>query len=176
MGSSLGNYSICFRRSTLILTTKRVEKVKIILRKELDNLGAQGDVVTVKDGYARNYLIPKGFATRATDGAVKAIENEKKQRAFKIEKERKAARELADSIERISLSIPTKAGESGKLFGTVTTQMISDTLKTQGFEVDKKNIVIEESIKMLGNYEVSAKLYTDVIAKLKIEVVAESAE
>jgi large subunit ribosomal protein L9 len=148
--------------------------VKIILRKEMDNLGEQGEVVTVKDGYARNYLIPKGYATRATEGAIKAIENEKKQRAFKIEKERKAARELADSIERITLSIPTKAGESGKLFGTVTSQMISDALKAKGFEVEKKNINIEDSIKMLGNYEISAKLYSDVLATVKIEVVAEA--
>ncbi len=140
----------------------------------MDNLGEQGEVVTVKDGYARNYLIPKGYATRATEGAIKAIENEKKQRAFKIEKERKAARELADSIERITLSIPTKAGESGKLFGTVTSQMISDALKAKGIEVEKKNINIEDSIKMLGNYEISAKLYSDVMATVKIEVVAEA--
>lgn len=148
--------------------------MKVILRKEQENLGAQGDVVTVKDGYARNYLIPKGIATRASEGAIRAIENEKKQRAFKIEKERKAARELTESLERLSLSIPAKAGESGKLFGTVTSQMVSDALKAQGFDVNKKDITIDEPIKTLGNYELRAKCYTDVIAKLKIEVVAEA--
>ncbi|ACF13121.1 ribosomal protein L9 [Chloroherpeton thalassium ATCC 35110] len=150
--------------------------MKIILRKEVSSLGLQGEVVTVKDGYARNFLIPNGLAIRATEGAIKAIETEKKQRAFKIEKERKAARELADSIERISLSVCVKAGESGKLFGTVTPQMIADGLKTKGFDVDRKQITIEEPIKALGKYEVSIKLYTDVVATLKLEVEGEAVE
>jgi len=149
--------------------------VKIILRKEVGNLGIQGEVVAVKDGYARNYLIPQGLAIRATEGAIKAIETEKKQRAFKIEKERKAARELADSIERLTLSLSAKAGDSGRLFGTITSQMVADALKAQGFDVDRKQINIEEPIKTLGKYEISVKLYTDVLATLNIEVEAEAA-
>jgi large subunit ribosomal protein L9 len=150
--------------------------VKIILRKEVENLGTQGEAVTVKDGYARNYLIPRGLAVRATDGAIRAIDTEKKQRAFKIEKERKTAREFAEGIERITLTVHARAGESGKLFGTITTQMIVDGLKTKGYDIDRKHVTVEEPIKTLGNHTVKIKFYSDVFAALNVLVEAESAE
>jgi large subunit ribosomal protein L9 len=150
--------------------------MKIILKKEVEKLGEIGDVLTVKDGYARNYLIPKGLAVRATDGMLKAIEIEKKQKAFKIERERKAARELAESLERFSLIVKAKAGEGGRLYGTVTAQMIVDGLKAKGFEVDRKQITIDPPIKQVGKYQVAVKLYSDVVATLNLEVEAEAAE
>lgn len=150
--------------------------MKIILKKEVDKLGEIGDMLIVKDGYARNYLIPKGLAVRATDGMLKAIEIEKKQKAFKIERERKAARELAESLERLLLNVKVKAGEEGRLYGTVTTQMVADRLKSKGFEIDRKQITIDPPIKQVGKYEVAVKLYSDVVAKLNLEVEAESTE
>jgi large subunit ribosomal protein L9 len=148
--------------------------VKIILRKEVESLGTEGEVVTVKNGYARNYLIPKGLAIRATEGTIRAIETEKQQRAFKIEKERKSARDLAENIERLTLVVRAKAGESGKLFGAVTQQTVSDSLKTQGYDVDRKHVTIEEPIRALGNYTVRVKLFTDVFANVKVQVEAQS--
>jgi large subunit ribosomal protein L9 len=147
--------------------------VKIILRKEVDKLGSQGEVVTVADGYARNFLIPRGFATRATDGTLKAIAVEKKQREFKVERERKTARELGESIERLLLVIKVKAGDEGRLFGTVTAPMIAHELKEKGFEVDRKHITIEPPIKQVGRHEAMLKLYADVIVKLNLDVQAE---
>lgn len=150
--------------------------MKVILKKEVEKLGEMGDVVTVKDGYARNYLIPRGLAVRATEGMLKAIEEEKKQKAFKIERERKAARELAESLERLLLNVKAKAGEEGKLYGAITTQMIADKLKDKGFDIDRKQITIDPPIKQVGKHQVSIKLYSDVIAKLNLEVEAEAAE
>ncbi len=150
--------------------------MKIILKKEVEKLGGVGDVLTVKDGYARNYLIPKGLAVRATAGMLKAMEVEKKQKAFKIERERKAARELAESLERLVLTIKAKAGEGGRLYGAVTTQMIAEALKAKGFEIDRKQIMIDPPIKQVGKHEVAVKLYTDVVAKLQLEVEAGATE
>lgn len=148
--------------------------MQVILKKDVEKLGEAGQVVKVKDGYARNYLIPRGLAVRATDGMLKALEEEKKQKAFKIERERKAARELAASLERLTLCIKAKAGEEGRLYGTVTTQMVADALKAQGFDIDRKQITIDPPIKQLGKHEASVKLYSDVVAKLQLEVEAEA--
>jgi LSU ribosomal protein L9P len=150
--------------------------MQVILKKEIEKLGEAGDVVKVRDGYARNYLIPRGLAVRATEGLLKALAEEKKQKAFKIERERKAARELAETLERLQLVIKAKAGEGGRLYGTVTPQMVSDALSAKGFEIDRKKITIEPPIKTLGKHEVSVKLYSDVFATLHLEVEAEAAE
>lgn len=138
-------------------------------------LGDAGEVVTVKNGYANNYLIPQGFAIRATEGTLKALETEKKQQAHKIEQRRKEARELSAKIEQMTLNISAKSGESGKLFGTVTAGDIAEALKAQGVEIDRRKIQLEAPIKALGKYEAVAKLYMDVTAKLSIEVQAEGA-
>ncbi|MFN3393858.1 MAG: 50S ribosomal protein L9 [Candidatus Thermochlorobacter sp.] len=150
--------------------------MQVILKKQVEKLGEPGEVVKVKDGYARKYLIPRGLAVRATDGMLKALEEEKKQKAFKIERERKAARELAESLERLLLNIKAKAGEEGRLYGTVTAQMVADALKSRGFEIDRKQITIDPPIKHIGKHEVAVKLYSDVVAKLQLEVEAEASE
>jgi len=147
--------------------------VKIILRKDVATLGDAGEVVTVKNGYANNYLIPQGYAIRATEGTLKALETEKKQQARKIELQRKSARELAEKLEQMTLKVFAKAGESGKLFGTVTAGDIAEALKAQGVEIDRRKIQLEAPIKSLGKFEAEAKLFMDIMAKLSIEVEAE---
>jgi large subunit ribosomal protein L9 len=149
--------------------------VKIILRKDVATLGDAGEVVTVKNGYANNYLIPQGYAIRATEGTLKALETEKKQQARKIELQRKSARELAEKLEQMTLKVFAKAGESGKLFGTVTAGDIAEALKAQGVEIDRRKIQLEAPIKSLGKFEAEAKLFMDIMAKLSIEVEAEGA-
>lgn len=138
-------------------------------------LGDAGEVVTVKNGYANNYLIPQGYAIRATEGTLKALETEKKQQARKIELQRTNARELAAKIEQMTLKVLAKAGESGKLFGTVTAGDIAEALKAQGVDIDRRKIHLEAPIKALGKYEADAKLFMDITAKLSIEVEAEGA-
>ncbi len=149
--------------------------MKIILRKDVATLGDAGEVVTVKNGYANNYLIPQGYAIRATEGTLKALETEKKQQARKIELQRSNARELAAKLEQMALKVLAKAGESGKLFGTVTAGDIAEALKAQGVDIDRRKIQLEAPIKSLGKYEADAKLFMDITAKLTIEVEAEGA-
>lgn len=149
--------------------------MKIILRKDVATLGDAGEVVTVKNGYANNYLIPQGYAIRATEGTLKALETEKKQQARKIELQRSNARELAAKLEQMALKVLAKAGESGKLFGTVTAGDIAEALKAQGVEIDRRKIQLEAPIKSLGKFEADAKLFMDISAKLTIEVEAEGA-
>jgi large subunit ribosomal protein L9 len=149
--------------------------VKIILRKDVATLGDAGEVVTVKNGYANNFLIPQGYAIRATEGTIRALETEKKQQARKIELQRKSARDLATKIEQLTLKVQAKAGESGKLFGTVTASDIAEALKAQGVEIDRRKITLEAPIKSLGKYEADAKLFLDITVKLNIEVEAEGA-
>ena len=149
--------------------------MKIILRKDVATLGDAGEVVSVKNGYANNYLIPQGYAIRATDGTIKALETEKKQQARKIELQRKNARDLATKLEQMPIKVLAKAGESGKLFGTVTASDIAEALRQQGVEIDRRKITIEAPIKLLGKYEADVKLFLDVTARLSIEVEAEGA-
>jgi large subunit ribosomal protein L9 len=149
--------------------------VKIILRKDVAALGDAGDVVAVKNGYANNYLIPQGMAIRATEGTLKALETEKKQQAKKIEQQRKNARELAQKIEQMSLKVQARAGESGKLFGTVTSADIAEALKAEGIDIDRRKITLEAPVKALGKYEAEARLFMDVAVKVNFEVEAEAA-
>ncbi len=147
--------------------------MKVILRKEHEKLGQIGTAVVVKDGYARNYLIPRGIAFPATDGGMRALEEEKKQTARRSNKELKESEKLAANLEKVSLTVKMKVGEDEKLFGSVTSQMISDVLKEQGFTIDKRVIDLEEPIKALGIYTVNVKLHQNVIGKVKVWVVAE---
>jgi large subunit ribosomal protein L9 len=149
--------------------------VKIILRKDVATLGDAGEVVSVKNGYANNYLIPQGYAIRATEGTIKALETEKKQQARKIELQRKSARDLAAKLEQMTLKVHAKAGESGKLFGTVTAGDIAEALKLQGVDIDRRKISLEAPIKSLGKYEADAKIFMDITVKLNIEVEVEGA-
>ncbi len=147
--------------------------MKVILRKEHEKLGQIGTVVDVKDGYARNFLIPKGIAYPATDGSVRALEEEKKQAERRSAKEQKSSQKLADELEKVSITLPMKVGEDEKLFGSVTSQMIADSLKEKGFDLDKRTIVLDEPIKALGIYTVDVRLHQNVVGKVKIWVVHE---
>lgn len=149
--------------------------MKVILRKDVAALGDAGDVVAVKNGYANNYLIPQGMAIRATEGTLKALETEKKQQAKKIELQRKNARDLAQKIEQMILKVSARAGESGKLFGTVTSADIAEALKAEGVDIDRRKISLEAPVKALGKYEAEAKLFMDVTVKVTFEVEAEAA-
>ncbi len=147
--------------------------MKVILRKEHEKLGTIGDVVEVKDGYARNYLFPRNVAYPATKGAVSALEEEKKQAERRHSKELKANEKLAADLEKVSITLQMKVGEDEKLFGSVTSQMIADSLKEQGFTIDKRIIDLEEPIKALGIYTVNVKLHQSVTGKVKVWVVRE---
>lgn len=147
--------------------------MKVILRKNFDQLGKVGEIVNVKDGYARNFLIPRGVAYQATQGNIRALEEEKKQIQKREVKELEEAQKLAAEMEKVSVTIPVKVGEEEKIFGTVTSQMIVDSLKEKGFDVDKRKVEITEPIKSLGIYSVVVKLHTNVTATVKTWVVRE---
>ena len=147
--------------------------MKVILRQNAEGLGQVGDVVDVKDGYARNFLIPRKIAYTALKGNIRALEEEKKTLTKKIEQELSAAEALAAELEKVSVTIPVQVGEEDKIFGSVTTQMISDALKEKGHDLDKRKIEIDEPIKALGIYGVSIKLHPTVNAKIKVWVVRE---
>ena len=148
--------------------------MKIILKKEVANLGEAGDVVEVKGGYAQNYLIPQGFATVATPSALKQLEETKRQRAHKEAKLVADAEALAAKIEAAPIKVAVKVSESGKIYGSVTTAQIEEALKAVGIEVEKKNITIPEDIKALGEYEGTVKCYKAVKAAVKFIVEAEA--
>ena len=146
---------------------------KIILRQDYENLGNIGDVVDVKSGYARNFLIPRGIAYHATTGALRAVEAEKHAYNAKQTRLEEDARAIGEKLESVSITIPMKVGEEDRLFGSVTAQMISEELARQGHIIDRRSIQIEEPIKSLGMYDVSVKLHRDVTTTLKVFVVNE---
>lgn len=147
--------------------------MKVILRQNHESLGQVGDIVDVKDGFARNFLIPRKIAYAALKGNIQALEEEKKTIEKKLQQEVRTAEGLSTDLEKVSVSIPVQVGEEDKIFGSVTTQMIADALKEKGFEIDKRKIEIEEPIKALGIYGISIKLHTNVTAKIKVWVVRE---
>lgn len=147
--------------------------MKVILRKNYDQLGKVGDIVDVKDGFANNFLIPRLIAYQAQAGNIRALEEEKKQMAKKQAKELDSAQKLSSELEKLSITIPVKVGEEDKLFGTVTTQMIADAIKEKGFDIDKRKIEITEPIKSLGIYTISVKLHHEVTSNIKTWVVRE---
>ncbi len=147
--------------------------MEVILRKEHEKLGAVGTKVVVKDGYARNYLIPRGLAYEATEGALRALDEEKKQTERRSSKELKSSEKIAQELDKVSVTIQMKVGEDEKLFGSVTSQMIADSLKEKGIEIDKRIIDLEEPIKALGIYTVNIKLHQNVTGKVKVWVVRE---
>ncbi|MBI3787790.1 MAG: 50S ribosomal protein L9 [Ignavibacteriales bacterium] len=147
--------------------------MKVILRQDFEALGKIGELVDVKDGYARNYLLPRKIAYEATASSVRQLEEEKKQHAKRIDKEKKSSETLATELEKVSITIQMKVGEDEKLFGSVTSQMIADQLKEKGITIDKRQIELEDSIKALGIYTVDVKLPGSVIGKVKVWVVRE---
>ncbi len=147
--------------------------MKVILRKDIETLGSIGDIVDVKEGYARNFLIPRKIAYTALSGNLRALEDEKKSIARKSEKELHVAEKISTDLEKVSVTIPVQVGEEDKIFGSVTTQMIADALKEKEFDIDKRKIEIEESIKTLGIYNVNIKLHSNINASIKVWVVRE---
>lgn len=147
--------------------------MKVILRKDHESLGKIGDVVEVKPGFARNFLLPRKIAYTALNSNLKALEEEKKVYAKKEQQELVKSEKLAAELEKVSVTVPVQVGEEDKIFGTVTNQMIADALTEKGYEIDKRKIEIEEAIKSLGIYGVNIKLHPKVSAKIKVWVVRE---
>ncbi len=147
--------------------------MKVILRQAINNLGDIGDMVVVSDGYARNYLIPKGLAYLASKSSLRVLEEEKKQLHIRQNRELKTAEEIAKQLEKPenSITIHMQTGEEDKLFGSVTKEMIAEKLAEKGFDVDKRKIALDEPIKVLGIYTVPIKLHSNVTAKAKVWVV-----
>lgn len=144
--------------------------MKVVLTKRVEGLGLEGDVVTVKDGYARNYLIPKGLALEATEGNIKALEQKKKTYELKVIRKREEALRLKELIEKTNLIIKRKTQEEGKIFGSVTSSDISEALEKKGFQVDRKKILLERPIKALGEYQISIKLFPQIEARINVAV------
>jgi large subunit ribosomal protein L9 len=147
--------------------------MKVLLREEYKGLGEAGEVVKVKDGFARNFLIPRGIAYIATDQNQKRFENDLKQQSWRTERDKHKAEELAKTLENISCTISVQVGEEDKLFGSVTAQNIADNLAEQGYKIDRRKIQLDEPIKSLGIYSVAIKLHQDVDASVKVWVVKE---
>ncbi|MCL5062647.1 MAG: 50S ribosomal protein L9 [Nitrospirae bacterium] len=147
--------------------------MQVILKEDVKDLGHIGDLVNVKEGYARNFLIPKGLAVEANPKNLKALEHEKRKIQELVKKAKTAAEELASKVSGTTVTIKAKAGEEDKLFGSVTVMDIADALKKEGMDIDKKKIVMEEPIKRLGNYTVSVKIHSEVSAQLNVQVVSE---
>lgn len=145
--------------------------MEIILKKDVANLGNADDIVTVKSGYALNYLIPQGYAILATESAKKVLAENIRQRAHKEAKFRADAEALAAKLAETPVKVAVKVSESGKIYGSVTTAQIADALVAAGLEVDKKDITINDSIKELGEYEATVKCYKDIKGTVKFEVV-----
>ncbi len=152
--------------------------MEVILKQDVQNLGYADDIVKVKDGYARNYLIPQGFAIVANEANRKQLAETKKQRAFKEEKIRKEAEFMAGKIDGLTVKVAAKAAENGTLFGSITNILVADALKEQhDIEIDRRKIMLQDDhIKMVGNYTAQVNLHREFKVNLNIEVVAETAE
>ncbi|HEX7070150.1 MAG TPA: 50S ribosomal protein L9 [Rhodothermales bacterium] len=148
--------------------------MKLILKEDVEKLGEAGDVVTVKDGFGRNYLIPRGLARIATPGSIKAHEEEKRQQSRRLARKKEEALEVARQLEATEIPIQVKVGEENRIFGTVTSQQIATELTGRGFEVDRRKIELSEDIRVIGVYTASVKLHPEVTAQVKIRVIPES--
>ena len=147
--------------------------MEIVLTKDYEELGKAMDVINVKEGFARNFLFPRGIAVPATEGNRKKVAEAKRIAEIREEKKSKEARQLAKKIEQVPCTIPVKVGEEDRIFGSVTAQEIADFLKKEGFDIEKRQVDLEEPIKQLGVYSVRISLYRDVDARLKVWVVKE---
>ena len=147
--------------------------MKVILNKTVDGLGGEGDVIAVKDGFARNYLFPRGIAKNATKNNIAAIQREIEDRQVREARTRENLEALTKQLDKLSLKFELAAGEDDRLFGSVTSQMISDAITEKGYTVAKKEIEIPEPIKHVGKYFVHVKLAPELDAKIKIKVVAQ---
>jgi large subunit ribosomal protein L9 len=144
--------------------------MKVILLQELDNLGDEGDIVTVKDGYGRNFLIPRGLAKVATTGAVKAWQEERRQASRKLAQRREDAERLAAELSRIELVVTAKVGAENRIFGSITSQQIVDALAHEGVSVDRRKVEMTEDVRHIGVYTAEVKLHPEVVAQVKVRV------
>jgi large subunit ribosomal protein L9 len=147
--------------------------MKVILKQNVKTLGKAGDIVNVSDGHARNFLIPKGLAAEATDKNIHNIDQEKKRILQQIEKEKHKAEELTARLSGIVCQIPRRVGEQEKLYGSVSTKDIEAALQAQGFDIDRKAILLEDPIKALGEFPVKIKVHTGFTAEIKVLIVPE---
>jgi len=148
--------------------------MNVILKQDMPNLGHKDDIIAVKDGYARNYLIPKGFAINATAQNKKVHEEILRQRAHKEEQLKEAAMQLAEELKKVSLTIGAKTSTKGKIFGSVNTIQIAEALIEKGFEVERKNISIKDDlIKEIGSYSATVKLHKEVLVDIPFEIISE---
>jgi large subunit ribosomal protein L9 len=146
--------------------------MEIILKKDVKHLGYKDDMVKVKNGYALNYLIPTGSAMVATESNKKVLAETKKQRAYKEDKIRKAAQSVADGLKDITVKVGAKAGENGKIFGSVTPVQVAEAIKKLGYDIDRKSIVIDgDAIKSLGKYTATIRLHREISVPVALEVV-----
>lgn len=147
--------------------------MKVILKEDIKNLGVAGSVVNVADGFARNFLIPRNLAVEASTKNIKALEQARKKIEDEARKAKDRAQELSNKLSSLTIQIQAKAGEEGKLFGSITNADISEALKREGYDIDRKKIVLEGPIKRLGTYTVQVKVYQDIVATVNINVIAE---
>jgi len=149
--------------------------MEIILKQEVPNLGHKDDIVTVRNGYGANYLIPKGYATMATPSAKKVLAENVKQRAHKEAKLRQDATDLAARLDGKQFKLATKVSSTGKIFGSVNNIQVADVLAAAGFDIDRRNITIvgEDHVKEVGEYDVVIKIYREIKANIKVEIVGE---
>jgi len=148
--------------------------MKVVLRQDVDPLGERGQVVNVKPGYARNYLLPKKLALPATPGNLKTFELHRKVWAAKEAREVEGARSFAAKLSGITVTVTKKAGEHNTLFGSVTSSEVAELLLAKGFEIDRRKILLDDPIKTLGSHTVHVKIHRDVAAAVTVQVVAES--
>lgn len=149
--------------------------MEVILKEDVINLGYKNDIVVVKSGYGRNYLIPTGKAVIASESAKKSLAEELKQRAHKLEKIKNDALAIAEKLKDVSLKIATKVSSTGTIFGSVSSIQIADELAKAGVEIDRKIITVKDTVKEVGKYSATVKLHKDVIVEVPFEVVAEEA-
>lgn len=148
--------------------------MKVILMREVDHVGTVGDIVDVADGYGRNFLIPRGFAVAATAKNKRQLEHEQRLREHRILRVRQEAESLAQRLQAVPCRFVRKAGEEGKLFGSVTTMDIAEVLKTAGFEIDRRHIQLDQPLKTLGDFTVPVRLPAETSAMLKVTVAPEA--
>lgn len=145
--------------------------MEVILNKDIDRFGKAGSVVKVKDGFARNFLIPNGLAVPVTAANIKRLEQEKQRKALHSQKQKHEAEEFKEKLGRLSLTIPVLTHEDDKLYAGITAQDLAASLKEEGFEIDKNSMLLDEPIKALGIYEVSVRLHPEIIGKVKVWIV-----
>jgi len=147
--------------------------MKVILKQDLERLGKAGEVVSVADGYARNYLMPRGLVLRVTRSNMAVYEAEKRQKEIHQNKSRRVAEALARELEKVSCTAAVQVGEEDRIFGSVTNQNVADLLKEKGYDIDRRNILLDDPIRALGVYTVGIRLHPEVEGKVKVWVVKE---